>query len=236
VELNNQAKHCVNNRLAVGTYRTHLIFDYLDESYPHLPKRVKIDNGETIFQTRRSLDLGQEVKAYRVQDQQPRFIVIGAQKCGTTSMYEYLCQHPLIARGKRRETHYFDWRFNTSLSSEDIQGHRNYYMNFFERSQLSQHPSISTGESTPSYLLHSDIVLPRLKKYAPWAKLLVMLRNPADRAYSQYQMISDNSGTAEQLAMRGHSMFRGLSFDQVRIGLDWAIAMRCGDDILSTGH
>lgn len=142
-------------------------------------------------------------------------------------MYEYICQHPLIARGKRRETHYFDWRFNHQIPASDIMGHRNYYLNFYEKVQLSQHPSISTGESTPSYLLHYDLVLPRLKAYVPWAKLLVMLRNPVDRAYSQYQMISDTSGTPEQLAMRGHSQFRGMSFEQVRHFSPHTMCMRC---------
>lgn len=212
VELNNQAKHCVMNDLPEGKYRTHLIFDYVEAGYP-LPARKLIPNGETIFQTRRSLDTGTEVRNYSVQDCQPKFIVIGAQKCGTTSMYEYICQHPLIAKGKRRETHYFDWRYNDTLQS--VQEHREYYMQFYERAQLAAHPSISTGESTPSYLLHADIVLPRLKAYVPWAKLIVMLRNPIDRAYSQYQMVSDHSGSTAQLALRGHSAYQGMSFQQV---------------------
>ncbi len=69
-------------------------------------------------------------------------------------MYEYLCQHPLVMKGKRRETHYFDWRFNHKIPIEDATGHRNYYMNFFDGDALRKHPSLVTGESTPSYLLH----------------------------------------------------------------------------------
>lgn len=69
-------------------------------------------------------------------------------------MYEYLCQHPLVVRGKRRETHYFDWRYNTSLAPTDGAAHLKYYMNFFHAEALEKHISLITGESTPSYLLH----------------------------------------------------------------------------------
>ena len=69
-------------------------------------------------------------------------------------MYEYLCQHPLVVRGKRRETHYFDWRYNNKISDSDAKGQLNYYMNYFHAEALEKHISLITGESTPSYLLH----------------------------------------------------------------------------------
>ncbi len=68
-------------------------------------------------------------------------------------MYEYLCQHPLVVKGKRRETHYFDWRYNSNIPDANVNGHRNYYMNFFDEG-MKKHPSLVSGESTPSYLLH----------------------------------------------------------------------------------
>lgn len=130
-------------------------------------------------------------------------------------MYEYLCQHPLVMKGKRRETHYFDWRFNHKIPLDDVKAHREFYMNFYEGEALHKHPSLVTGESTPSYLLHSDIVLPRLQKIVPWTNLIVMLRNPVDRAYSQYQMIQDPDGTPEQLKVRGRSHYVNKSFEEV---------------------
>ena len=81
-------------------------------------------------------------------------------------MYEYICQHALVAKGKRRETHYFDWRFNKQLaipikglreedilnnpnmSVEDIpenKAHLEYYLNFFHVEQLKKHTSLITG-------------------------------------------------------------------------------------------
>ena len=73
-------------------------------------------------------------------------------------------------------------------------------LNFYHREALQAHASIITGESTPSYLLHSDVVLPRLKSTVPADsfKLLVMLRNPTARAYSQYNMTIDMTGNEEQ--------------------------------------
>lgn len=52
----------------------------------------------------------------------PLMISTGAQKCGTTSLYEYLCQHPLVLRAKRRETHYLDWRWRDGV--KDLAEHR----------------------------------------------------------------------------------------------------------------
>jgi len=208
VELNNQAKHAVSNHW--DRNRVHLIFDYV-EDHP-IPKRYKLRPGDQVRQTRRSIDLVEEEGK---GDPAPTFIVMGAQKCGTTSMYEYICSHPLILKGKRRETHYFDWRWNNELSQSSSIEHLNYYLNFFEKDALKRHPSLKTGESTPSYLLHSDIVIPRMSLVCPWVKLIVMLRNPVDRAYSQYQMSLDPSGTPEQLKLRGMSAYLGRSFAQV---------------------
>lgn len=80
---------------------------------------------------------------------------------------------------------------------------------------LFAHPSIICGDSTPSYLLHSDVVLPRMSQIAPWAKLFVCLRDPVLRAFSHYQMVVDSQGTPAQLATRGRSHWVDKSFAQV---------------------
>ena len=63
--------------------------------------------------------------------------------------------------------------------------------------------------------MSSDVVLPRLKMVVPWVKLLVMLRNPVDRAYSHYQMSVDMTGTAEQQMRRGMSQYKGKTFEEL---------------------
>lgn len=208
VELNNQAKHAVSN--SWDRHRVHLIFDYVDD-HP-ITRRYALSPGDEVRQTRRSIDLACEEGQGQPA---PSFIVIGAQKSGTTSMYEYLCVHPLILRGKRRETHYFDWRWNKALPEEDAAAHRDFFLNFFDAPALQKHPSLITGESTPSYLLHSDVVIPRMQRVCPWARLVVMLRNPVDRAYSQYQMSLDPTGTPEQMRLRGLSQYSGRRFAEV---------------------
>jgi len=203
--LNSQAKHAVKNRMP--RYRTHLIFDYVDEGYPLT--RVAVRKGETLRQTRRSIDLEAERGARRT----PSFMIIGAQKCGTTSLYEILMQHPLAVKGGRRETHFFDWRWQKQLTTPDAQ--LAFYHKFYKTDALAEHPSLFTGESTPSYLLHSDVVLPRVKAVCPWVQLLVMLRDPTARAYSHYQMCIDMQCAPEQKAVRGQSEYHGRSFAQV---------------------
>lgn len=48
----------------------------------------------------------------------PNWVIIGAQKCGTTSLYEYLSQHPHTMKGQRREPHFFDWAWDAALKHE----------------------------------------------------------------------------------------------------------------------
>lgn len=144
--------------------------------------RYLLQPGEKLNQTRRSIDLARDQGTRAA----PSFVIIGSQKCGTTSLYELICQHPLVIRGVRRETHCFDWRWNENLKTAKEK--QEYYMKFYNAEALFKYPSLLTGESTPSYLLHSDIVIPRFLAVCPTAKVLVMLRNPVDRAYSQFQV------------------------------------------------
>ena len=56
-----------------------------------------------------------------------------------------------------RETHYLDWIFDHRLPEEDVEGHRKNYGTFFPAKELERHPTLITGESTPSYLLHRSV-------------------------------------------------------------------------------
>jgi len=95
------------------------------------------------------------------------FIIIGAQRSGTTSLYRYICAHPAVKPAVRKEIHFFDWQYE--------KGHVWY------RGQLPA----TGGEASPSYIF--DPAVPeRVKKHEPDTRLIAILRNPADRAYSQY--------------------------------------------------
>ena len=58
-------------------------------------------------------------------------------------------------------------------------------------------------------------MIPRLKQVCPWTRLLVVLRDPVDRAYSHYQMAVDTKCPPEQAALRGQSQYLGKAFEEV---------------------
>ena len=113
----------------------------------------------------------------------PDFIIIGASRSGTTSLYEYLNQHPSIIRGVGKEIHYFDKNFGRGIK---------WYKSFFptkrKKSKLEEKHKgkCLTGESTPRYLYHHHAPK-RVFQLLPNVKLIVVLRNPIDRAYSRYE-------------------------------------------------
>ncbi|MCE2788621.1 MAG: sulfotransferase domain-containing protein [Saprospiraceae bacterium] len=102
----------------------------------------------------------------------PDFLILGAQKAGTTSLHAYLNQHPDIIFHQVKEFHFFD-----------IQ----YYRGFEWYSSLFPVDATKiTGEATPYYLFH-PCVPERVKKHLPHVKMIVLLRNPVDRAYSHFR-------------------------------------------------
>lgn len=116
------------------------------------------------------------LKAYRVLTSQtrsmPDFIIIGAQRCGTTSLYRYLVEHPSILSAFEKEVHFFDTYYEKGIS---------WYRAHFPRPEAGY----VTGEATPYYIFH-PCVPSRISKVVSQAKLIVLLRNPVDRAFSHY--------------------------------------------------
>ena len=116
----------------------------------------------------------------------PDFLIIGAARSGTTSLYQYLTQHPLVIPGVGKEVYFFDKKFDKGI---------NWYKSFFptkiskSRLESKLKRNCITGEATPRYLYHPHTPK-RVFDLIPNVKLIVLLRNPIDRAYSHYQMIS----------------------------------------------
>ncbi|HYX84478.1 MAG TPA: sulfotransferase [Gaiellales bacterium] len=110
----------------------------------------------------------------------PDFLVIGAQRCGTTSLYRYLEKHPnVIGASPSKGVHYFDMNAERSL--------RWYRAHFpTERRRRQAGSGAVTGEASPYYLFHPRGP-DRVRAAVPDARLIAMLRDPVDRAYSQYQ-------------------------------------------------
>ncbi len=105
------------------------------------------------------------------------FVIVGAQKSGTTALAHFLDQHSEIAMSQPKETHIFDTQ---DLDPETIDTR---YDSFFEGTMQAQ----LKGEATPIYLFLPD-VLKALSLYNQNLKIIVLLRDPVDRAISHYNM------------------------------------------------
>ena len=106
------------------------------------------------------------------------FILAGAQKSGTTALHYFLEKHPNIAMGDQQEMHFFD-------DEEIFSGSVDYEL-------LHEHfppvtPSTIAGECTPIYIYWKPTI-ERIWKYNPKIKLLIILRNPIDRAFAHWNM------------------------------------------------
>ena len=121
----------------------------------------------------------------------PNFIIIGAMKCGTTSLYYDICEHPCVSPAAYDEIGFFDSNFHLGL---------NWYRSMFPRKKqiedVRQKEGIAiTGEDTPFYFWN-PVAAKRIQKLLPNIKLITILRNPIDRAYSEYQdLVSSESNS-----------------------------------------
>ncbi len=107
----------------------------------------------------------------------PHFVIVGASRSGTTSLYHLLTRHPLIEPAESKELHFFDKHFGEGVG---------WYRSCFPPPARRDERTTISGESTPYYLFHPHAAR-RMAQTLPEARVLVLLRNPVDRAYSQYQ-------------------------------------------------
>ncbi len=112
----------------------------------------------------------------------PDFLIVGAQRCGTSSLYKYLEAHPLVVPSLRKETHYF--------SHHHAKGEAWYRSHFPSRAYRTvvrrrHRREPLTFEATPAYLFH-PWAAERAADLVSEAQIVVLLRNPVDRAFSHY--------------------------------------------------
>jgi hypothetical protein len=119
----------------------------------------------------------------------PDFLVAGVAKCGTTSLYDWICEHPFVVRptteGRaRKELLFFDYNYYRGLD-----WYRRHFPLLEERQAFEREHgrAFITGEATASYVT-GHWVPGRVRAAIPDIKLIVTLRNPVDRAYSAFQM------------------------------------------------
>lgn len=116
----------------------------------------------------------------------PNLFIVGAAKSGTTSLHNYLDQHPDIFMCQPKEPHFLINR-EIGLSRIPI-GISNFkdYQNLFTKGRLCKY----RGESSVMYLLYHEIVIPKIQElFGQQTKIIIMLRNPTERAYSGFNHV-----------------------------------------------
>src|SRR5437588_2037479 len=134
--------------------------------------------------TRNSLNASSQT--YRTMTNQvrllPDFLIIGGQRCGTTSLYYYLINYPGISPACTKEVHFFDVNFEKGPG-----WYRAQFPTVIGKSyaKYARKHSLITGEASPYYLFHPHAPR-RISALIPKVKLIALLRNPVDRAFSQH--------------------------------------------------
>ncbi|MCB0184311.1 MAG: sulfotransferase [Caldilineaceae bacterium] len=149
----------------------------------------------------------------------PNFLIIGAAKAGTTSLYNYLQQHPEVYMCPLKEPKFFSLEGNplTFAGPGDQRANRHTVTRLDEYQALfaKAHTQKAVGEKSPIYLYDAETPQ-RIKHYLPDVKLIVIMRNPIERAYSNYlHMVRDSR--------ESHSNFLdALEAEEQRIQQNWA--------------
>ena len=110
------------------------------------------------------------------------FFIVGAPKAGTTSLYHYLNQHPAIEMSRIKEPNFF--------SSKSLKESGTYYRSIIVDNQEDYHSlfnlgneGVLFGDASVSYLFYNDVAN-KIKNYNHLAKIIIVLRNPIERAFS----------------------------------------------------
>ncbi len=156
----------------------------------------------------------------------PNFFLIGAAKCGTTSVAQYLDQHPDIFVSKPKEPNFFAFEPNSKPTCNGPANSEQLYEQLLKYSVTS--PTVydelfapvqterAVGEASVRYLYETHTAT-RIAEYAPHAKLIAILRDPVDRLHSHYHMNVrqhlEPEGLAGSLAAEDERVQKGWGWD-----------------------
>jgi hypothetical protein len=109
------------------------------------------------------------------------FAIVGAQKAGTTALYSFIKKHPKVLFGNTKELHYFD--------DDNLFTHNNQEVNKSNLKKLfpTGAKNMLKGDATPIYM-YWDNAIERLRKHNSKLKIIVILRDPVERAFSHWKM------------------------------------------------
>lgn len=128
----------------------------------------------------------------------PNFFIVGAPKCGTTSLYEYLRSHPQVFMPEKKEPEHFsddlDWR-NVMLRHRVAD--RDDYLSLFDPAPAH---AAAVGEASTWYLF-SEAAAGAIHDFNPEARIIIMLRDPVKMMYSLHgQFLKDCNEVIEDFA------------------------------------
>ena len=113
----------------------------------------------------------------------PSFIIVGAVRCGTTSLYYNICEHSCVLPASYDEIGYFDSNYELGIN-----WYKSMFPTKFQKEKVKSKTGICiTGEDTPFYFWDKKAIK-RIKQDIPKVKIIILMRNPIDRAYSNYHL------------------------------------------------
>ena len=169
----------------------------------------------------------------------PNFLIVGTAKAGTTSLYNYLKQHPEIYLSDPKEPKFISSQFikYTLRGDGNKKAEKDIVKTFSEYKKLYKNVEneIAIGDATAENLYYAEKAVSEIKKYLGDPKIIMILRNPIDRAYSSYmhtrrdgeEKLSFEEALKEEKKriennwrMIWHYKAIGLYYDQVRAYLN----------------
>lgn len=117
----------------------------------------------------------------------PNFFIVGAAKAGTTSLFNYLGEHPQVFVSRVKEPHFFSYGLGDVVLSRNPEVFRVRDWDSYRGLFAAARGKRAVGEGSSSYLRDPGAA-PRIRQHVPEARIVILLRDPIERAYSQYQM------------------------------------------------
>lgn len=151
----------------------------------------------------------------------PNFLIVGAAKSGSTSLYQYLSQHQEVFMPVNKEPNYFVAEYQQKMTKDcpsyniDMQRmvfDENAYYNLFKDAK-SNHKAI--GEASVTYLFKPEFAVPKIKKELGDPKIIIILRNPIKRAFSHYSY-------ACELGLENLSFGQAIDAENFRLENNWS--------------
>jgi len=151
----------------------------------------------------------------------PNFLIVGAPKCGTTSLYHYLAQHPEVYMSSVKEPRFITSQFlkfplkgiGDKKIEKKIIKNFDMYKKLFEN--VNNEKAIGEASADNLYLYKDSVKY--IKDYMGDVKIIIILRNPVERTFSNYQMLLAN--------MREYLSFEdALKAEEKRKNMNWAYA------------